>query len=368
MLRLDDAARHVIAAARNSRTPAPSTHLRISARPRDSPSGPSKTTSSVQAAAAVAPSLLFSAREGESFRRSEKQDSRAHIAPPDGGPATHRRLKGCCSGEHEALSHGYPVARIAVVLAAAITTTLAVTAAYGTLSSPIRQSGQGPSIYVIGDSWSAGLFADPQHTLAQDAADDLGLQSIVHAQSGTGYVNAPPGTETYAQRAAEIPAGTRADLVVLQGGSNDDGTAPATLLKAVAQTVTAARHAIPGATVVLLGPGPDPWPVTPSQTVVDCVLRLDALRQHVPYISPMQDGWFTSSNVATIIDPITAHPTIRGDETLGQRLANELRVLVKKPNRPAPQSRRPQPQDSRLHVVGDLGRPRSARQLLAVTG
>jgi lysophospholipase L1-like esterase len=259
-----------------------------------------------------------------------------------------------------------PVARIAVVLAAAITTTLAVTGAYETLSSPIRQSGQGPSIYVIGDSWSAGLYADPQHTLAQDAADDLGLQSIVNAQSGTGYLNAPLGTETYAERVAQIPAGTSAELVVLQGGSNDDGAAPATLLKAVAQTVTAARHAIPGATVVLLGPGPDPWPVTEPQTAVDDVLRLDALQQHVPYISPLQEGWFTSSNVATIIDPNTAHPTIRGDETLGQRLANDLRALVKKPNLPAPQSRRPEPQDSRLHIVGVLGR--SARQSLAVTG
>jgi hypothetical protein len=257
------------------------------------------------------------------------------------------------------------VARIAVVLAAAITATVAVTATYGTMSSSIRQSGRGPSLYLIGDSWSAGLYADPEHTLAQDAAEDLGLQSIVNAQSGTGYVDAPFGTETYAKRAAEIPAGTGAELVVLQGGSNDDGTAPATLLTAVARSVTAARHAIPGAAVVLLGPGPDPWPVTASQTAVDDVLRLDANQQHVPYISPMQEGWFTSSNVAAIIDPITGHPTIGGDETLGRRLANDLRALVTKPGPPAPQSKHPGPHDSRLDVVGALRRPRSARHVLA---
>ncbi len=223
-------------------------------------------------------------------------------------------------------------------------------------------------MYLIGDSWSAGLYADPEHTLAQDAAEDLGLQAIVNAQSGTGYVDAPFGTETYAQRAAEIPAGTSAELIVLQGGSNDDGTDPAALLAAVAQTVTAARRAIPGAAVVLLGPGPDPWPVTASQTVVDDVLRLDAIQQHVPYISPMQEGWFTGSNVAAIIDPITGHPTIGGDETLGQRLANDLRALVKTPGQPVPQARHPGQRDSRLHVVGDLRRPRSTRQSLAVAG
>lgn len=254
---------------------------------------------------------------------------------------------------------------MAVVLAAAISATVVVTATYGTMSTSIRQSGRGPSIYLIGDSWSAGLYADPEHTLAQDAAEDLGMRSIVNAQSGTGYLQAPFGTETYAERAAEIPAGTSAELIVLQGGSNDDGTDPATLRTAVAQTVTAARHAIPGATVVLLGPGPDPWPVTKSQTAVDDVLRLDAIQQHLQYISPLQEGWFTSSNISAIIDSNTGHPTIGGDETLGRRLADDLRALLEKPARPAPQSQHPGLRDSRLHVIGALRRPRSARQVLA---
>lgn len=235
------------------------------------------------------------------------------------------------------------VTRISAALAAAITTALALTAAYGTGSgSSILRSGSGPAIYVIGDSWSAGRYADPEHALGQDAAHDLGLQSIVNAQSGTGYLNAPLGTEPYAERAAQIPVGTSAELVVLQGGSNDDGAAPAVLLQAVARTVSAARRAIPGVPVVLLGPGPDPWPVTTSQTVVDDVLRLDALQQHIPYISPMREGWFTSSNVRAIIDPLTAHPTIHGDEILGQRLANDLRMLVElRTTRAAQPSTRP---------------------------
>jgi hypothetical protein len=157
---------------------------------------------------------------------------------------------------------------------------------------------------------------------------DLAVSSIVDAESGTGYVTAPGGTRTYVQRAAAIPAGTRAEAVVIQGGSNDDGGDSATLLRAVAETVAEVRQRLPEATIVLLGPGPDPWPVTQAQTAVDTVLEQAAFDQDVAYISPLQEGWFTASTVGTIINPATAHPTVAGDEVLGQLLADDLRPLL----------------------------------------
>ncbi len=218
------------------------------------------------------------------------------------------------------------VSRIPVVVAA----TMVTVALVGASTPAFASSGNsgGGSIYVIGDSWSSGRYADPEHTLAQDAAEDLGVSSIVDAESGTGYVTAPGETRTYVQRAAAIPAGTRAEAVVIQGGSNDDGADSATLLRAVAETVTEVRQKLPEATIVLLGPGPDPWPVTRAQTAVDTVLEQAALDQDVAYISPLQEGWFTASTVGTIIDPATAHPTIAGDEVLGHHLADDLRPIL----------------------------------------
>jgi hypothetical protein len=198
-------------------------------------------------------------------------------------------------------------------------------------AAPPSTTGRNGTIYFIGDSWSSGLFADPDHTLAQDAAADVGMGSDVDAESGTGYVAAPLGTQNYVERAASIPAGTTAGIVVIQGGSNDDGTDPATLLAAVTQTIAEVRHALPSAAVVLLGPGPDPWPVTAKQTAVDTVLERAASEAGVDYISPTQEGWFTSSTVGAIIDPVTAHPTVSGDQILGHLLADDLHAIVPRP-------------------------------------
>jgi lysophospholipase L1-like esterase len=213
--------------------------------------------------------------------------------------------------------------------ATALLLTLAATAALsaGTVDSAAPE-GRPASMVVLGDSWSAGYDADPAHTLAQDAADDLGMTSTVDAQSGTGYLTAPPGTQPYPQRAAALAVDETARLVVLQGGSNDDGADPDSLSTAVSETVSAARRAFPRAQVVILGPGPDPWPIDDRQRAVDTALAKVADREAVPYISPMREGWFTAANIHTIIDPANAHPTVRGHELLGRLLANDLRKLL----------------------------------------
>jgi hypothetical protein len=79
---------------------------------------------------------------------------------------------------------------------------------------------------------------------------------------------------------------------------------------------------------VILGPGPDPWPITGRQRAVDTALAQEAAREGVPYISPMREGWFTAANISTIIDPANAHPTVRGHELLGRLLADDLRKLL----------------------------------------
>jgi hypothetical protein len=202
--------------------------------------------------------------------------------------------------------------------------------ASGTSGSLAREGGP-TAMYVLGDSWSAGLHADPDHTLAQDAAEDLGMEAVVDAQSGTGYLAAPLGTQTYPERATAAAAKASVRVVVLQGGSNDDHADLKELPRAVTDTVAAARRAFPHAEVVLLGPGPDPWPITDLQRRVDGILATTAARVRAPYISPMREGWFTSATVRRIIDPDNDHPTVQGDRILGSRLAADLRVLLHHP-------------------------------------
>ena len=207
----------------------------------------------------------------------------------------------------------------------ALTATLSLTT--GSVDTP-RSGERAELMYVLGDSWSAGLYADPDHTLAQDAADELGIGSVVDAQSGTGYLSAPVGAETYPERASAITVDAPVRLVVIQGGSNDADDDLDGLPAAVARTIAAVHRTLPHAEVVLLGPGPDPWPITGRQRAVDDVLHGEASREGVPYISPMREGWFTETSTRAIIDPATDHPTVQGDEILGRRLASDLRTLL----------------------------------------
>jgi len=192
------------------------------------------------------------------------------------------------------------------------------------------------SVYAIGDSWAAGLYSDPAHALIQDTADDLGATVAVDGESGSGYLVAPGRTRTYPDRAERIPSGTDADLVIVQGGSNDVRADLDALPGAVARTVAAIRRALPHATVVLLAPGPDPWPVTGLQREVDRRIVAEAARLGVRAVSPLQEGWFTAGDVDEIIDPVTAHPTVEGDAILGADLAADLRADRNRPGRTGP--------------------------------
>ncbi|HEY8319434.1 MAG TPA: SGNH/GDSL hydrolase family protein [Amnibacterium sp.] len=213
-----------------------------------------------------------------------------------------------------------PLSRIVIAAVAAT----ALTGADLARAAPAEAGGR---LYAIGDSWAAGYGADPIHALLQDAADDLGMTAVVDGEGGSGYLTAPPGTRTYPQRAASVPAGTAADIVVVQGGSNDDLADLGALPAAVDATIEGVHRSLPHAAIVLLGPGPDPWPVTAVQLRVDRIIAAEAGRLHVRYVSPLREGWFTGQDIDTIIDPVTLHPSVAGDEILGARFAADLRPL-----------------------------------------
>jgi hypothetical protein len=179
-------------------------------------------------------------------------------------------------------------------------------------------------LVVIGDSWAAGLHADPQHALGQVAAADLGWGVTVDAVSGTGYVNGDDDERSYVDRIADLRP-RRADIVVLQGGSNDRSEPSELFDLAVKTTLSLARDHFRGARRVLLGPGPDPLPVTDDQREVDRRLAALARTAGVDYISILQEGWISATSHVTALDPDNHHPTVAGQLYLGRRLAAALR-------------------------------------------
>lgn len=193
-----------------------------------------------------------------------------------------------------------------------------------------------PVMYVIGDSWTTGYGADPDRTWAKDAAHELGLHLEADAVGGTGYLNAA-GVQggTYLQRAKAIPGSAHPDLIVLQGGSNDVTENLAGFRAAVAATVGAVRARSGGARIVILGPGLDVEPEPSTYREVDATLAAVARSDHLQYISMLGEEWITDSNFQRVIDPSTAHPSVRGHSYLAARFVKDVSTAVRRPARAA---------------------------------
>jgi hypothetical protein len=179
------------------------------------------------------------------------------------------------------------------------------------------------AIHLIGDSWAAGLHADPTNALGQVAARAIGWPITVDALSGTGYLN-DAGQRTYLQRAAGTVGPER--LVVVQGGSNDDGQDVGALGAAVTATIRTLQRRFPDAALLLLGPGPDPAPVTTRQWQVDRVIAAAASQAGVAWVSMLHERWIPDDRIDAVIDPGNHHPTVSGQEYLGLRLAAAVRL------------------------------------------
>ncbi len=188
------------------------------------------------------------------------------------------------------------------------------------------------TMVVIGDSWAAGLYADPAHALGQVAAARLGWHVTVDAGSGTGYLTGvgdqiSSDELSYVDRVADLPTRKGVDVVVVQGGSNDRTQPLDQLDEAVRQTLRLVRHRFPGARRMMLGPGPDPLPVTADQWSIDRQLAGSAAAEHVDYVSMLREGWISETVHTSAIDPRTEHPTVAGQRYLGLQLASALRRL-----------------------------------------
>jgi hypothetical protein len=186
--------------------------------------------------------------------------------------------------------------------------------------------------YFFGDSWTEGQVARRGRGFPYVTAELLGWTAAVDGVGGTGYVRIHrPSTQTYPVRAAAIPVGTRADVVIVEGGLNDEGANPALLQPAVRRTVDALKVRFPDTPIVVLGPGPKALPVPADLARIDREIGAACRTLRVPYVSPIQQEWITGMNFRDVIDPRTLHPTTAGHAYLGGRLAVALQRLMEQP-------------------------------------
>jgi lysophospholipase L1-like esterase len=186
--------------------------------------------------------------------------------------------------------------------------------------------------YFFGDSWTEGQVARRGRGFPYVTSELLGWTAEVDGVGGTGFLgHHRPSTQPYPVRAAAIPTGTEADIVVVEGGLNDVGGDLTELKPAVRRTIAALHTRFPGAPVVVLGPGPRSLPVPAGLKQVDLLIRDACRNANVPYISPIEREWITGLNFRDIIDPVSMHPTTAGHAYLGGRLAVALQDLMAQP-------------------------------------
>lgn len=186
--------------------------------------------------------------------------------------------------------------------------------------------------YFFGDSWTEGQAARRGRGFPYVTSELLGWTPVVDGVGGTGYVaHYRASTQAYPVRAAAIPDGTDADIVILEGGLNDELVPHTGMQTAVRQTIQTLRTRFPGKPIVVLGPAPRALPVPTALRQVDRLIRDACAEVKVPYISPIGRQWITGLNSRDIIDAATKHPSTAGHAYLGGRLAVALQDLMIQP-------------------------------------
>jgi lysophospholipase L1-like esterase len=200
--------------------------------------------------------------------------------------------------------------------------------------------------YFFGDSWTEGQVARRGRGFPFVTSELLGWTPTVDGVGSTGYLSHwRPSTLPYPVRAAAIPAGTKADVVILEGGLNDRTMPLSGLRAAVRETITTLRAKFPGAPIVVLGPAANTLPVPATVRQVDRLVAQASADEGAPYISPIQREWLTGLNFRDVIDAPSHHPTTAGHAYLGGRLAVALQDLMTHPQ-DAGATSTPEPQPS----------------------
>lgn len=178
----------------------------------------------------------------------------------------------------------------------------------------------------FGDSITEGKTAGANGVnMPQVAAKLLGWKAVVRGAGSTGYTTAGTlGGQPFPDRAQRELTNVTADVIVIQGGTNDSPTPG--LEAAVRATLTVAKNN-PESDVLVVGPYV-PGEADAAKQQVDDVIGRVAASLGLRFASPIDEGWMTGAADKGWIGPDGFHPSAAGYEHLGEKLADSLRKRV----------------------------------------
>ena len=182
-------------------------------------------------------------------------------------------------------------------------------------------TGAGPAVVVIGDSYSVGAGGDPLRSWP------VHLPGRVHVDgfSGSGFSDdaSPCGAVSYADRAARAVADHPGALVVVEGGLNDHARSDAAIAQGFARLV----RELEGHPVLVVGPPPAPDRADEVPRV-DAVLRRLATGSGAAYLS------MADVELDYLADDL--HPSRRGHQQFGRLVATVARLMLRPALSPEP--------------------------------
>lgn len=191
-----------------------------------------------------------------------------------------------------------------------------------------------PSVLFIGDSYTAGSGLREMSPSCR-AAVRLGWVCHLSAIPGTGYVSGGPANRftvdpyigrstTFSERIPGLGAVYHPDIVVLDGGRNDQFPPRQDVYKAMAATIADVRRTWPTATLVFLRPRllADPDDDMEFDDRFMARLAAEPASEGMVILDPIKK--FVGTDTSGMLSEDGIHPNRRGEQALATALANAL--------------------------------------------
>lgn len=187
-----------------------------------------------------------------------------------------------------------------------------------------------PRVYFFGDSWTHGYSAAAGHGFPYIVGATLGWKvQLAPDGSGAGYSHTWNAAHPVFPAAAKALPTIHADLIVLEGGINDQPGPLDQEWVHVQQTIRTLRAKSGGAPVVVVGMANPSGTPAEADPVIDHDEAGAAAAEGAHYISPLRSRWITPANAPLLIDKRTGHPSTAGHAYFGARLAAALARIVR---------------------------------------
>jgi lysophospholipase L1-like esterase len=191
-----------------------------------------------------------------------------------------------------------------------------------------------PVLAVYGDGYTAGSALGGEGTRAWPAlvSERLTVDLRRFAVSQAGYVSPGITGEAFPQLVSANPV-PDADVVVVFGSRNDEGSDAAAVEEAAAATLATLRTTSPEAQLVIIGPA---WSNASPPRVLDELseaVERAATAIGAQYIDPLAEGWFAQPT--TLIAPDGISPTDAGHAYLADLIVPVLEEALSTGAQPA---------------------------------